>query len=89
MICRIYDVQGGTLEDYDAVTERVGMEKPDGVHTHIAGKTDRGLMVIEVWDSPEHIERYMEAGLGQALQEAEVPEPTITEFEVHNLDWLG
>lgn len=89
MICRIYDVPGGTLENYDAVVERTGNDKPEGVHAHIAGKTDAGLMVIEVWDSPEHIERYMEQGLGEAMQEVDVPEPTITEFEVHNLDWLG
>jgi len=89
MICRIYDVPGATLELYDQVNEKVGPEKPEGVHAHIAGMTAGGLKVIEVWDSPEHIERYMEAGLGEALQEAEAPEPTITEFEVHNLDWLG
>lgn len=89
MICRIYDVPGATLEQYDQVNEQLGSEKPEGVHVHIAGGTESGLQVIEVWDSPEHIERYMERGLGQAMQEAEIPEPTITEFEVHNLDWLG
>ena len=89
MICRIYHIPGATLEQYDKVNEQLGSEKPEGVHAHIAGKTDRGLEVIEVWDSPEHIERYMEQGLGQAMQAAEVPDPTITEFEVHKLDWLG
>jgi hypothetical protein len=39
-------------------------------------------------DSPEHIERFMDSGLAQALQEAQIPEPTITEFEVHKLDWV-
>ena len=89
MICRIYDANGTTLEQYDQVNAKAGSEKPDGVHAHIAGKTDDGIMVIEVWDSQEHIDRYMEDSLGQALQEAVVPEPTITEFEVHNLDWLN
>ena len=89
MICRIYHVPDATLEQYDQVNEKLGSEKPEGARVHIAGKTDRGLEVIEVWDSPEHIERYMEQGLGQAMQEAEIPDPTITEFEVHNLDWLG
>jgi len=89
MLCRIYDVPGGTLEQYEQVDERLGSEKPEGVHVHIAGKTDAGFRVIEVWDSPEHIERFMEQGLGEALQEAQIPEPTITEFEVHNLDWVG
>jgi len=93
MICRIYDVQGGKLEHYDAVSERIGTDKPDGAHSHIAGATDGGFMVIEVWDSPEHIDRYMEQGLGQAIEEvmqkAGVPEPKVTEFEVHKLDWVG
>jgi hypothetical protein len=93
MICRIYDVPGGTLEQYDQVdqkmAEKMGKEAPDGVHAHIAGATDEGMRVIEVWDSPEHADRYDKAaGLGEAMQEAGVPEPTITEFEVHSLDWL-
>jgi hypothetical protein len=49
--------------------------------------------VIEVWDSVEDVERYMGQGLGQAIEEvmkdAQVPEPSISEFEVHRLDWLG
>jgi hypothetical protein len=93
MICRIYDVQGGKIEHYDAVTERIGWDKPGGVHAHIAGPTEGGFTVIEVWDSEEHIDRYMEQGLGEAIQEvlgeAGVSEPKITQFEVHKLDWLG
>ena len=59
------------------------------MHLHVAGMTDDGLKIIEVWDSPEHIERYIEeSGLGQALEETEVPEPKVTEFEVHKLDWV-
>ena len=90
MICRIYDVQGATLDQYDEVSNKIGTDKPDGVHAHIAGATDGGIKVIEVWDSEDHVNRYMEeGGLGQAMQEAQVPEPKITQFEVHNLDWLG
>ncbi len=63
---------------------------PDGARVHIAGKTDRGFMVIEVWESREHIDRFMESsGLGEAMQEAQVPEPEITEFEVHTFDWVN
>lgn len=89
MICRIYYSEGATLEQYDQVLQLTGREKPEGVHAHIAGKTDRGVQVIEVWDSTEHIDRYMEQGLAQALQDAQVPQPKITDYEVHNLDWLG
>ena len=76
MICRIYDVPGATIE-------------PQGAHANIAGKNDRGLQVIEVWDSQEDIDRYMNAGLGKAMQAANLPEPSISEFVVHKLDWVG
>ena len=90
MICRIYDVPGATLEQYDQVDQQMGPEAPDGARVHIAGKTDRGFMVIEVWESREHIDRFMESsGLGEAMQEAQVPEPEITEFEVHTFDWVN
>ena len=62
-------------------------EKPEGVHAHIAGGVDGGIRVIEVWDSTDAIERYMASGLGEAIQQANVPEPKITDFEVHNFDW--
>ena len=95
MICRIYDVKGATLEDYDTVFGRVVTEKPDGARAHIAGTTEDGLMVIELWESREHIERHM-AQLDQTMEETDIglsesglPDPSITEFEVHNIDWLG
>jgi hypothetical protein len=87
MICRIYDVPGATLDQYDKVDEQVGSETPEGAHVHIAGQTEGGFRVIEVWDSSEHIDRFMESGLGAAMEEAQIPEPTITEFEVHKFDW--
>jgi hypothetical protein len=90
MICRIYDVPGGTREQYDHVDERMGPATPEGAHVHVAGITDDGIKVIEVWDSEEHVNRYMEQdGLGQALEEAGLPEPAITQFEIHKLDWIG
>jgi hypothetical protein len=92
MICRIYNVEGGSLEDYDAVVERTGSDKPKGVRLHVAGATDGAFKVIEVWDSIEDVNRYMDEGLGEAIgqvmREAGVDKPTITEFEVHRLDWI-
>ena len=93
MICRIYDVPGATREQYDEVdakmTEKMGTDAPEGVHLHVAVTTDEGFRVIEVWDSVEHADRFdEEAGLSEAMQEAQVPEPNISEFQVHNLDWV-
>jgi hypothetical protein len=89
VICRIYDVPGATLDQYNQVDQQLGSETPDGAHLHIAGPTDDGFRVIEVWDSADHIDRFVESGLAQAMQDARIPEPTITEFEVHKLDWVN
>jgi len=88
MICRTYDVPGGTIEQYDEVSKFMGTERPQGAHLHIAAVTDNGFRVIEVWDSAEDDDRYMASGLGEAIQAAGVPQPTITDLEVHNLTWL-
>lgn len=87
-VCRIYDVAGATLDKYDEVSEIVGTAKPDGALCHIAGMLDGRLQVIEVWESTKHIEAYMET-LGPAMQGADLPEPVISEFEVHKLDWTS
>jgi quinol monooxygenase YgiN len=87
MICRIYDVPGATLDQYDQVNEQLGSHKPDGAHAHICCRADDGFRVIEVWDSTDAIDLYMQSGLGEAMQQYNLPEPKITDLEVHNLDW--
>lgn len=88
MICRTYDVPGSTIEQNNQVSGHLA-EKPDGVHFHVAVKTEDGVRVIEVWDSAEHDQRFMaESGLAVAMQEAGIPEPTVTDYEVRNLTWI-
>lgn len=89
MICRTYDVPGVTLDKYDEVNTAMGSDKPDGAHAHIAMKTDDGIRVIEVWDSTDAIDRYMQSGLGEAMEKSGLPEATITDFQVHNFDWTA
>jgi len=48
---------------------------------------DDRLQVIEVWESSEHLEAY-EKQLGPAMEEANVPDPLVSQFEVHNMDWV-
>ncbi len=87
-ICRIYEVEGATLDQYDEVDAKFP-ETPEGAKYHVAGAANGRLYVVEVWESREHIERFMEGGLGAAMEEARIPEPKITEFEVHNEDLAG
>ncbi len=83
-ICRIYEVEGATLDQYDAVDAKLP-DTPEGAKYHVAGAIDGGFCVVEVWESREHVERFLQGPLGAAMQEAGVPEPKITEFEVHSL----
>jgi hypothetical protein len=44
--------------------------------THSAGLNDNGdLVVIEVWDTPEHQARFMEDRLGEALAKGGITGP--------------
>lgn len=87
-ICRIYEVEGATLDQYDEVDGKLP-DLPEGAKYHVAGATEGRMYVVEVWESREHVERFMQGPLGPALQEAGVPQPKITEFEVHNEQWAG
>ncbi len=71
----ILEFEGVTTEQYYAVNEALGIDVdtgagdwPDGMVTHAAGLKDDGhLVVLEVWDTPEHQARFMEERLGEAL----------------------
>ena len=83
-ICRIYEIEGGTLDQYDEVNAKFP-ENPQGARLHVAGAADGRLYVVEIWESSEQAEEYMASGIGEAIQVAGIPEAKATEFEVHNL----
>jgi heme-degrading monooxygenase HmoA len=57
---------------------------PEGLISHSAAITEDGLVVADVWESPEALEAFFESDLGPAFQQAEIPpvEPRI--MPVHN-----
>jgi hypothetical protein len=60
-----------TVENYDAVREKLGEEPPDGVLVQTAGPMESGgLRVFSVWESREHYDRFREDRLLPALREA-------------------
>jgi hypothetical protein len=92
----ILEFEGVTLDHYQAVNDALGIDMgtgkgdwPDGLLTHSAGLNEDGhLVVMEVWDSPEHQARFMEGRLGEALQKGGVTDPpssvTWIELEAHH-----
>ena len=93
----ILEFEGVTMEHYAAVNTALGLDAntgegdwPDGMVSHAAGINDDGrLVVMEVWDTPEHQGRFMEGRLGAALVEGGVTAPPVSvtwiELETHHL----
>ena len=69
-------------DKYTAMNERLGIDEatgegdwPVGLEFHASGATVGGWTVFEVWESKDAQHRFMEYGLGRALQEGGVTEP--------------
>jgi hypothetical protein len=77
---------------YDAVSAEMGIENdpPAGMILHWAGEVDGKWTITDLWESRDAYERFREERLFPAIRTvsgmnpAEGPQPTITEFEVHN-----
>jgi quinol monooxygenase YgiN len=78
---------GVTQAQYEQVFNQVAPtdQMPTGMLSHVAGPTENGWCVVEVWESQEALQRFFEDTLNQALQQAGIPmdSPPIT-FQVHN-----
>ncbi len=95
----ILEFEGVTIEEYDAVNKVLGLDPasgegdwPDGLVAHSAGLNDAGhLVVIEVWDTPEHQARFMDQRLGQALVSGGIsgPPSSVTWIELVSHHHLG
>ena len=72
----ILEFDGLDQDIYEAVNERLGIDMatgqgswPSGLMSHAGGAKPDGWVVMEVWESREDQERFMQDRLGQALQE--------------------
>ena len=83
-VCLIVNVPGATLEQYDQVREALVDPLGEGQISHVAGATEDGICVVDVWESREHFDRFMQERLGEQLARVGFPEPQITEFSVHS-----
>ena len=86
-VAMIVDNPQGSQEIYDAVREKVGLERPAGGIFHVAGPSpDGGWRVIEVWESEEDANRFLNERLKPAFEAVGVsappPQPQI--WPVHN-----
>src|SRR5581483_6960557 len=81
--------KGATEEQYHGANDQMGIrtnaDAPDGLISHVAARTDDGVLVVDVWESEEKLGRFFDERLGAALAAngIDAGEPTI--MPVHNL----
>jgi hypothetical protein len=70
------DMPGMTREQLDGLVQQLGAgpgKVPDGQIAHIEAITDDGARIIDVWESAEAYERFMQERLGPIFATAGLP----------------
>lgn len=84
----VMDFEGGTLEQYDQVIERMGFTPggpgAPGAFGHWVTKTDTGIRVTDVWATKEGFEAFGAEQIGPLTAAAGMTPPTLTFYDVHN-----
>ena len=76
-------------EKYDEVMKALDWHHsapPQDLISHMAGPMKQGWGVVDVWQSQEDFDRFLESGLTQAFERvgARIPTMQVTCFELHN-----
>jgi heme-degrading monooxygenase HmoA len=87
-VLMMLEVPGGTIEQYERANEIMGIagdgDAPEGLLYHVAGLTDDGIVLADVWRSEEDFERFFSERAAAALSEAGMPEAEPAFAQVHN-----
>jgi len=78
---------GVTPEQYDKVRESVNWEgePPEGSVLHVPWFVDGGLRVVDIWDSPDHFQRFSDTRLAPGVQAAGIEgEPRVEFNDLHS-----
>ena len=81
------DVTGLTPEEYRAILDEMGVEaRPAaGIFLHLTTTTDFGYRIVEIWDSKEGFEEFLEKRLGPASKALGIDRKTeISITPLHN-----
>ena len=86
----IMEFDGFAQENYDAVSSEMNWPEnwPDGLRFHVAGTANGGMRIVEIWDSREQHDSWMQNTVNPAIQKAaseaaaSSPQPRFTEFAV-------
>jgi hypothetical protein len=79
---------GVTPEQYEAARKLVDWEtnRPDGGMLHIAAFTGDGLRVVDLWESAEQFNQFVESRLMPGVKQIGIEgEPEVELYELHNM----
>ena len=89
------DFAGATLDQYDAINKLLGATEGgshpgEGALFHFVPATDDGFRVVDVWNSREEFESFLENKVGPlTAQVGMTGPPDIQFFEIHNFFTAG
>jgi hypothetical protein len=89
-IALLMEFPDATQEQYDRIMQQLGMERgsddlPRGLIFHVAGPTDKGWQVIDVWESRADFNFFLAQRLGPAIRASGLVPTTPKEIPVYNV----
>jgi hypothetical protein len=85
-IAFLFEVPGGTQAQYEQVANAVLPDErlPEGMQSHLASISESGIVVLEVWESEEAAQRFLEGPLRPELERANI-QPQVRPLPVSRL----
>ena len=84
----VLDINELTIEEYDSIIASMGVESrpASGIYLHIAAPMEGGLRIIELWDSKEGFEQFIQERMLPAAKALGIERQTsVTVTPLHNL----
>ena len=81
------DIDGLTLDEYKAVATALGPEARSaaGILLHIATQTDSGYRIVEIWDTEDGFQVFVEKYFGPVMGQLGIyKQPTISITPLHD-----
>lgn len=81
---------GVDTSKYETVMEELGLRSanpnwPHGILSHVAGGTGEGMCVVDVWESQQDFDAFMNSRLKPAFDAVGgLPQPRVTSFQAYN-----
>ena len=89
-VCLVMQFAGMDAGQYKEVMEELGLrganpDWPSGIISHVAGFTSDGMYVVDVWESQQDFDAFVESRLKPAFEAVGgLPQPQVITFNVHN-----